>query len=203
MKTAYFMRKSDGSLFTVRQVQFAAKPNRSRVQVFLSNDPDQWHPGILNRLGLVRVLATPKPQLDERFYTMDGAHAEPGGESGWRQAWKVEPRYKDTASLRAALINEIKAKRDRVIESGVELHGLKIRTDAEGRSSLALMLANNIKTRQFNSGPLSKALTPAQIKDIAKAVDDHVQGAHDRAAALIGQVKESTAPADVDIDSGW
>lgn len=101
----------------------------------------------------------------------------------------------------------IKAHRDKALEAGITLNGIRIQTDdvsqqrITGAALAAFLDPNLIVNWKTDAGFVQ--LTAAQIIGIAQAVRAHVQACFDREAELLDQVAAAEVPEAIDLSQGW
>jgi hypothetical protein len=122
---------------------------------------------------------------------------------------KDSPEYR--ASWKASRKDDLKAKRQAVVDGGTTIVGDEVRTDAKGRASLveSLSVEDLVPGQSFDWNTQDGGwvtLSYGQLKQYQTGVNGHVQGSFTNHRSLDAELDAATTLEEidaVDIDSGW
>jgi hypothetical protein len=136
------------------------------------------------------------------------------GSGGWKYEYSVADMNNDPSSIdtrRRKRKEELKNKRQQVVDGGTTITGDEVRTDAKGRASLveSLSVEDLVPGQSFDWNTQDGGwvtLSYGQLKQYQTGVNGHVQDSFTNHRSLDAELDAATTLEEidaVDIESGW
>lgn len=175
-----FRCRKTGNILTERQVK------KSRTK-FWSWESQPWSQKTLDLAEIDPVVELPKPEHDSFMLHVEQFIVE--REGVWYQDWLEVANHPEPEQLKAAVIQQIRAKASQKRAEGITVDGVSYGTTPD-KIALLRTAVDSGASVDMVAGNVVHKLSPEQVKAAYQAVVAHVQSLYSQEAALIASAPD-------------